>query len=76
MMWLILLRMIATLLCGVVGGAACLILLGIGQKGDTMQCAIITAIIVWLIQPSVEDRADFAAFQKSRDPWIPPDNRP
>lgn len=72
MMAVIFARMLATLLCGVVGGAACLILLGIGQKGDAMQCAIITAIIVWLIQPCEEDRAAFAAFQKSRDPWQPP----
>lgn len=72
MMWFILLRMVATLLCGVIGGAAVLILLGIGQKGDAMQCAIITAILVWLIQPCAEDRVAFAEFQKSREPWTPP----
>jgi len=74
-MGLILARMVATLLCGVIGGAACLILVGIGQKGDAMQCAIITAILVWLIQPCAEDRAAFDEFQKMRQPWIPPDNR-
>ena len=67
MMGLILLRMVATLLAGIIGGAACLILIGIGQKDDATQCAIITAIVIWLIQPSAEDRADFAAFQKSRE---------
>lgn len=72
MMWFILLRMVATLLIAVGGGAACLILLGIGRTDKAIQCGVITAILVWFIQPNAEDRADFEAFQKSRQPWEPP----
>jgi hypothetical protein len=73
MMWLILLRMVATLLLALIGGAACLILIGIGQKGDALQLAVMVAIGVWFIQPNAEQREDFAAFQKAREPWTPPD---
>ena len=72
MMWVVLLRMVATLVIGVGGGAVCLILIGIGQGGKAIQCGTVCAILVWFIQPSAEDRADFAAFQKSREPWEPP----
>lgn len=74
MMGLILLRMVATLLLALIGGAACLVLVGIGQKGDALQLAVMLAIGVWFIQPNAEQRADFAAFQKAREPWQPPNH--
>lgn len=74
MMGFILLRMVATLLLALGGGAACLILLGIGQTSKAVQCGVIVAILVWFVQPNAEDRADFAAFQKAREPWTPPNS--
>lgn len=71
MMGFIFARMIVTLLVGVAGGAGVLILLGIGQKQEAVQFGIIAAIIVWLVQPCAEDRADFAQFQKSRERFPP-----
>ena len=41
--------------------------LAFGEKQSAVQAVIITAILIWLIAPSAEDRADFAEFQKSRD---------
>lgn len=72
MMGFVLLRIVATLVIALGGGAGVLILLGIGQTSKAIQCGVITAILVWFVQPSAEDRADFDAFQKSREPWQPP----
>ncbi|TKW76786.1 MAG: hypothetical protein DI543_19155 [Bradyrhizobium icense] len=72
MMAVVFVRIVLTLLCAVCGGAACLILLGIGHTQQAVKWGLIAAIVAWLIQPSAEDRADFAAFQKSREPWQPP----
>jgi ABC-type uncharacterized transport system involved in gliding motility auxiliary subunit len=67
MMGLILARMLALVFALIVGGFITLVMLAFGDKQEAMQSAIITAMFMWLIAPSAEDRADFAEFQKSRE---------
>lgn len=67
MMGLILARMLAVVFALIIGGFVVLVMLAFGDKQEAMQSAIITAILIWLIAPSAEDRADFAEFQKSRE---------
>ena len=67
MMGLILARMLAVVFAVIIGGFVGLVELAFGEKQPAVQAIIITAILIWLIAPSAEDRADFAAFQKSRE---------
>lgn len=67
MMGLILARMLAVVFAIIIGGFVSLVMLAFGDKAEALQSAIITALIIWLIAPSAEDRADFAEFQKSRE---------
>lgn len=67
MMGLILARMLAVVFAIIIGGFVGLVELAFGEKQSAVQAVIITAILIWLIAPSAEDRADFAEFQKSRD---------
>lgn len=67
MMWTVLLRMLATVLALIVGAFVALVDLAFSDKPGAVQTVIITAIVVWLIYPCAEDRADFAEFQKSRE---------
>ena len=67
MMALTMLRMLAVVFALIIGGFVSLVMLAFGDKQEAMQSAIITAILIWLIAPSAEDRADFAEFQKSHE---------
>lgn len=67
MMGLILARMVALVFALIVGGFITLVMLAFGDKQEAIQSAIITAMFMWLIAPSAEDRAAFAEFQKSRE---------
>lgn len=67
MMGLILARMLAVVFAIIIGGFVGLVELAFGENQSAVQAIIITAILIWMIAPSAEDRADFAAFQKSRE---------
>lgn len=66
MMAVILLRMVAELLAGLVAFAGGLILAGIGQGKEAVSLVAVCGIVAWCIGPNNEQREQFRKFQESR----------
>lgn len=71
MMAVVLARIVGELVGALVLVVGGLILVGIGDTRGALKLAVICIIAIWLVRPSPEQRADFAAFQKSRERFPP-----
>lgn len=65
MMALVFVRMLATVIVVLGGGAASLICAGIGSR-DTGGVVLSTVLLAWALCPNNEDRAAFHEFQQQR----------
>lgn len=64
---LILVRMIAELLAGLVAFVGGLILCGIGQGKEAVSLVAVCAVVAWFVRPDAEQREQFRKFQESRE---------